>query len=66
MSCAITPMSRIDGGYDIATILGVLIKTLVQKNVITEQEANYIRETGKGATFRQAQVGSDQTGQEKD
>lgn len=54
MSCAITPMSRIDGGYDVATILEVLIKTLDQKYVITEQEANYIRETGKGATFRQA------------
>jgi hypothetical protein len=49
-----TTMSGVEGGYDVAQILEVLIKTLVQKKVLTEQEANYIRETGKGATFRQA------------
>ena len=56
-------MASIDSGYDTARILEVLITTLVQKNVISEQEANYIKQTGKGATYRQAQTGSEQTGQ---
>jgi hypothetical protein len=50
-------------GYDTATILEVLIKTLVQKNVISEQEANYIKQAGRGATYRQDQTGYEQTGQ---
>ncbi|MDQ4016219.1 MAG: hypothetical protein M3136_10720 [Thermoproteota archaeon] len=57
-----TLMTSIDSGYNTATILEVLIKTLVQKNVISEQEAKYIKETGRGATFRQDQKGSEQTG----
>jgi transcriptional regulator CtsR len=57
-----TLMTSIDSGYDTATILEVLIKTLVQKNVISEQEAKYIKEAGRGATFRQDQTGSEQTG----
>ena len=57
-----TLMTSIDSGYNTATILEVLIKTLVQKNVISEQEANYIKHAGKGATFRQEQIGSEQTG----
>ena len=57
-----TLMTSIDSGYDTATILEVLIKTLVQKNVISEQEANYIKEAVRGATFRQGQTGSEQTG----
>ena len=55
-------MTSIDSGYDAATILEVLIKTLVQKNVISEQEAKYIKEAGRGATFRQDQTGAGQTG----
>lgn len=46
-------MAGIDSGYNAATILEVLINTLVKKNVISEQEANYIKQAGKGATFRQ-------------
>jgi hypothetical protein len=38
----------IDSGYDAARIIEVLINTLVQKNAISEQEANYIEQTGKG------------------
>ena len=57
-----TLMTSIDSGYDTATILEVLIKTLVQKNVISEQEAKYIKEAGRGATFRQDQTGAEQTG----
>lgn len=38
----------IDSGYDTARIIEVLINTLVQKNVISEQEANYIKQAGKG------------------
>jgi hypothetical protein len=56
-------MTSIDSGYDTATILEVLINTLVQKNVISEQEANYIKQTGRGATYRQDQTGYEQTGQ---
>lgn len=56
-------MVSIESGYDTARILEVLINTLVQKNVISEQEANYIKQTGKGATFRQGQTGYEQTGQ---
>jgi hypothetical protein len=56
-------MDSIDTGYNTAQILEVLINTLVQKNVISEQEANYIKQTGKGATSRQAQPGAEQTGQ---
>ncbi len=52
-------MTSIDSGYDTATILEVLIKTLVQKNVISEQEAKYIKETGRGATFRQDKTRQD-------
>ncbi|MFL6492290.1 MAG: hypothetical protein ACJ70O_04235 [Nitrososphaera sp.] len=55
-------MTSIDSGYDTATILEVLINTLVQKNVISEQEANYIKQTGRGATYRQDQTGYEQTG----
>ena len=55
-------MKSIDSGFDTANILEVLIKTLVQKNVISEQEAKYIKEAGRGATFRQGQTGSEQTG----
>lgn len=55
-------MTSIDSGYDTATILEVLIKTLVQKNVISEQEANYIKQAGRGATYRQDQTGYEQTG----
>ncbi|MDQ4067567.1 MAG: hypothetical protein M3114_08275 [Thermoproteota archaeon] len=56
-------MAGIDSGYDAARILEVLINTLVQKNVISEQEANNIKQAGKGATYRQAQTGYEQTGQ---
>jgi hypothetical protein len=56
-------MASIDSGYDTARILEVLITTLVQKNVISEQEASYIKQTGKGATYRQGQTGYEQTGQ---
>ena len=56
-------MTSIDSGYDTATILEVLIKTLVQKNVISEQEANYIKQAGRGATYRQDQTEYEQTGQ---
>ena len=52
----------IDSGYDTARIIEVLLNTLVQKNVISEKEANYIKQVGKGATFRQEQTGSEQTG----
>ena len=63
MQWIITLMTSIDSGYDTATILEVLIKTLVQKNVISEQEANYIKQAGRGATYRQDQTGYEQTGQ---
>jgi hypothetical protein len=56
-------MAGIDSGYDTARILEMLINTLVQKKIISEQEANYIKQTGKGATFRQGQTGYEQTGQ---
>ena len=56
-------MTGIDSGYDAATILEVLINTLVQKNVISEQEANYIKQAGRGATYRQDQTGYEHTGQ---
>ncbi len=52
----------IDSGYDTARIIEVLINTLVQKNVISEKEAHYIKQVGKGATYRQGQTGSEQTG----
>ena len=56
-------MAGIDTGYDTGRVLEVLLSTLVQKNVISEQEANYIKQAGKGATtFRQGQIGSEQTG----
>jgi hypothetical protein len=58
-------MAGIDSGYNAATILEVLINTLVKKNVISEQEANYIKQAGKGATFRQEQTGYEQTGYEQ-
>jgi hypothetical protein len=56
-------MASVESGYDTARVLEVLINTLVQKNVISEQEANYIKQAGKGATYRQAQTGFEQTGQ---
>lgn len=55
-------MAGIDSGYDTGRIIEMLINTLVQKNVISEKEANYIKQAGKGATFRQEQTGSEQTG----
>jgi hypothetical protein len=55
-------MAGIDTGYDTGRVLEVLLSTLVQKNVISEREANYIKQAGKGATFRQGQTGSEQTG----
>lgn len=62
MSLTIMLMAGIDSGYDTGRIIEMLINTLVQKNVISEQEANYIKQAGKGATFRQEQTGSEQTG----
>jgi hypothetical protein len=62
MSLNIVLMAGIDSGYDTGRIIEVLINTLVQKNVISEQEGNYIKQAGKGATFRQGQTGSEQTG----
>jgi hypothetical protein len=56
-------MGSIDTGYTTAQILETLINTLVQKDLISEQEASYIKQTGKGATFRQAQARAEQTGQ---
>jgi hypothetical protein len=56
-------VTGIDSGYDTARVLEVLINTLVQKNVISEQEANYIKQAGRGATYRQDQTGYEQTGQ---
>ena len=50
-------------GYNLTTILELLIETLVKKNILTETEANYIKQAGKGASFRQNQAGYDQTGQ---
>ena len=55
-------MASIDTGYDTGRVLEVLLSTLVQKNVISDQEANYIKQVGKDATFRQGQTGSEQTG----
>lgn len=55
-------MAGIDTGYDTGRVLEVLLSTLVQKNVISEQEANYIKQAGKGGTFRQGQTGSEQMG----
>jgi hypothetical protein len=55
-------MAGIDSGYDTGCVLEVLLSTLVQKNVMPEQEANYIKQAGKGGTFRQGQTGSEQTG----
>jgi hypothetical protein len=62
MSLTIILMTGIDSGYDTGRIIEMLINTLVQKNVISEQEGNYIKQAGKGATFRQEQTGSEQTG----
>jgi hypothetical protein len=62
MSLTVILMTGIDSGYDTGRIIEMLINTLVQKNVISEQEANYIKQAGKGATFRQEQTGSEQTG----
>lgn len=62
MSLNIILMAGIDSGYDTGRIIEMLINTLVQKNVISEKEANYIKQSGKGATFRQEQTGSEQTG----
>jgi hypothetical protein len=62
MSLNIILMAGIDSGYDTGRIIELLINTLVQKNVISEKEANYIKQAGKGATFRQEQTGSEQTG----
>jgi hypothetical protein len=62
MPLTIMLMAGIDSGYDTARIIEVLLNTLVQKNVISEKEANYIKQVGKGATYRQGQTGSEQTG----
>ncbi len=62
MSLTMILMAGIDSGYDTGRIIEVLINTLVQKNVISEKEANYIKQVGKGATYRQGQTGSEQTG----
>ena len=43
-----TVVTSIESGYDTATILEVLINTLVQKNVISEQEANYVKQAEMG------------------
>lgn len=40
-------MAGIDTGYDTGRVLEVLLSTLVQKNVISEQEANYIKQAGR-------------------
>jgi hypothetical protein len=50
-------------GYDVSQILETLINTLVQKNVLSENEANYIKQSGQRATFRRSQAGYEQTGQ---
>lgn len=50
-------------GYDISQILETLINILVRKNVLSENEANYIKQSGQRATFRQSQAGYEQTGQ---
>jgi hypothetical protein len=55
-------MAGIDSGYDTARIIEVLLNTLVQKNAISEKEANYLKQVGKGAAYRQGQTGSEQTG----
>ncbi len=62
MSLTMILMAGTDSGYDTGRIIEVLINTLVQKNVISEKEANYIKQVGKGATYRQGQTGSEQTG----
>ena len=48
-------------GYDVSQILETLINTLFQKNVLSENEANYIKQSSRGATFRHSQAGYDQT-----
>lgn len=51
-------------GYDVSQILETpLINTLVQKNVLSGNEANYTKQSDRGATFRQSQAGYEQTGQ---
>jgi hypothetical protein len=50
-------------GYDVSQILETLISTLVQKNVLSENEANYIKQSGQRATFQQSQAGYEQIGQ---
>ncbi len=55
-------MAGIDTGYDTARIVELLIDTLAQKNIISEKEAAYIKQAGRGATYRQSQTGSEQTG----
>jgi hypothetical protein len=56
-------MTKIESGYDTARIIEMLISTLVQKNVLSEQEAEYIKQAGRGATYHQDQTGFEQTGQ---
>jgi hypothetical protein len=56
-------MARSIEGYDVSQILETLINTVFQKNVLSENEANYIKQSGRGATFRQSQAGYEQTGQ---
>lgn len=53
----------IESGYDSTRVLEVLINTLIQKNIITENEADQIKQAGRGATYRQSQSGYGQTGQ---
>jgi hypothetical protein len=48
VSSIIISTANIDSGYDAAHIIEVLINTLVQKNVISEKEANYIKTGWKG------------------
>jgi hypothetical protein len=50
-------------GYDVSQILETLIKTLVRKNMLSDNEANYIKQSDRGAAFRQSQAGYEQTGQ---
>lgn len=56
-------MASIIDRYDVSQILETLINTLVQKNVLSENEANYIKQSDQRATFRQSQAGYEQTGQ---
>jgi hypothetical protein len=56
-------MSTSIEGNDTARTIETLLTTLVEKKVISENEANYIKSSGRGATYRQGQAGYEQTGQ---